>query len=357
MQRWTPSSGLESREWSLGTERSLSPFRERQPAEGRENPPAVEVRFDRALSEQRSSQRPDARPDQAEATPEAAPEQLDVRPGDWTETGLFPAAVAQSAPLPRDTPSNGISLKNLLPTTPTQAAQAQALPSFPVATAPIESPDTLSFVGAATLGTGLSAHGADQTAIGANHSPGPAPVQSAVGHAAPTLPPAPASPTINSSAAALPTPEAPAEGMREISTTSVQIEALRLELNADGRQARLELQPAELGRVAVQLELRAKSVRAVLRVESKHALEALQNQMPELRQAFEARGLSVEHIELHFDPRNAANGGRGQEQPFQPAPRRYSLRVASSRAPLTAPEPRIASNSTLPQGGSIDTFA
>jgi hypothetical protein len=317
-------------------------------------------RFDRALEEQRSGARLEGRRSSAESadTDKALDRpREDVQPEDWTNAAAMVQAPAPPAPPPRPSGHGVAEPEFSAQPAPSASAGPGASPELLPALLPAEGPAAASPLTLAVQGTPAASPGAELQLAGTTPvaSGGPSSANAAPPALA-ALPSAPPPPEIES-AGPIAAPPAAAEPALEGTTSNVQIEALRLELDADGRQARLELEPAELGRVAVQLELRAKSVRAVLRVESKHALEALQNQMPELRQAFEARGLSVAGIELRFEQGTAQGGGRSHEQQQQPTHRRYSLRVAASRSPVTPLGSLPLPNPQLSRAGGVDTLA
>lgn len=360
MQRWTPSQGTESRGWPLGTERSPSPSRERQPTPGSTDKPEAASRFDRALEEQRSSERLEGRRSPVEPTEANRAEEQpreDVQPEDWTNATAMATAPVPPAPPPRHSGSAVTEPEFSAQPAPSASAGSGPPQELLASLLPAEVPTAANSLAAAVPGAPTASLGTEQQPSGptpvASSGTNPASSSPAALAALPSAPP----PTEVEPAGPIAPPPPAAEPALEGTTSNVQIEALRLELDADGRQARLELEPAELGRVAVQLELRAKSVRAVLRVESKHALEALQNQMPELRQAFEARGLSVAGIELRFEQGNAQGGSRSHEQQQPPTPRRYSLRVAASRSPVTPLGSLPLPNSQLSRAGGVDTLA
>jgi hypothetical protein len=78
------------------------------------------------------------------------------------------------------------------------------------------------------------------------------------------------------------------------------------------RRIALELAPAELGRLSIQLALRTGRLAAIVRAESAETLELLQRHEDELQRVLARRGLDVASLrfELGFGPRADARGRR-----------------------------------------------
>ncbi|MBX5442840.1 MAG: flagellar hook-length control protein FliK [Solirubrobacteraceae bacterium] len=84
-------------------------------------------------------------------------------------------------------------------------------------------------------------------------------------------------------------------------------------------RARIVLHPDSLGGIEVRLEHGAGGLRATLHVEHVDALATLQSGLGELRRGLEARGVTVETLDLSLAPghggereeRNGAAGGDG----------------------------------------------
>jgi flagellar hook-length control protein FliK len=359
MQSSAASPGRASSPWTELAERADSNSRQRPAAEPDRGEEPREARFERSLEQQRQAaqgQRQASRRESREG--ERDPERRAEDPSSEQVTAFVqtqalttPEAPRQAEPAPAVIPAAAEALQPAAPsaevrTTPGTPAGlitgAPADSAGPLAQTPGSLPATPGLGGeiVASAPQRGEAGPAAATAAAERVGPGaPLPAQSR-----PEAPPTPAP------AAAQPSAEAPA------SSEPLQLEGLRLEIDPDQRNARLELEPAELGRVSVQLELRAKSVRALLRVESKEALEALRNQLPELRQAFEARGLAVQQLELSFDPRGAASGQRSPDE-APTSPRRQRLRI-SAATPNEPHQPAPLSPTPRPvRPGGIDTLA
>lgn len=88
------------------------------------------------------------------------------------------------------------------------------------------------------------------------------------------------------------------------------LEQVRLFVQPGMRRATLELTPANLGRIDVEISVDRGELAAHLRVDAVDTYEALQRHMPELRASLERAGLDVTQLELSF-------GARGENAPQQ----------------------------------------
>lgn len=84
---------------------------------------------------------------------------------------------------------------------------------------------------------------------------------------------------------------------------------LRLELAVGRHEARLQLEPADLGRIAVRLALERGKLRAEVRAESSDTLAVLQRHVPELRAMLEARGVTAESFDFQLGFQDGRHGG------------------------------------------------
>lgn len=75
---------------------------------------------------------------------------------------------------------------------------------------------------------------------------------------------------------------------------------IRLHLSPLVRRLTLDLEPAELGKISVQLALRAGKVDAIVRAEHERTLELLQVRSAELRALFEQQGIEADSIRLEL---------------------------------------------------------
>ncbi|MBI5432610.1 MAG: flagellar hook-length control protein FliK [Planctomycetes bacterium] len=84
---------------------------------------------------------------------------------------------------------------------------------------------------------------------------------------------------------------------------------LRLELALGRREAHINLEPAELGRISVKLALDRGLLRAEVRAESGDTLAVLQRHVPELRAMLEARGVTPGSFDFQLGFQDGRRGG------------------------------------------------
>jgi len=84
--------------------------------------------------------------------------------------------------------------------------------------------------------------------------------------------------------------------------------AVHVAIRNGGDRVSVHLKPEHLGRVEVVLSREAGGVTAHLRVESAQAHQALTAEVPVLRQALEARGVSLVHVQVDLD--DSSQGGQ-----------------------------------------------
>jgi hypothetical protein len=94
------------------------------------------------------------------------------------------------------------------------------------------------------------------------------------------------------------------------------------------RRLTLDLEPAELGRLSVQLALRAGKVTAIVRGEQPEALALLEQQEPGLLDVLARRGVAADSVrfELGFGGHRSRRGAR----PALPAPAASSVAASST---------------------------
>jgi flagellar hook-length control protein FliK len=97
----------------------------------------------------------------------------------------------------------------------------------------------------------------------------------------------------------------PAPRVHDLERAADILRQVRVSISPEMRQATIQLSPLELGRISIRISLHEGRVSAHVRAERPEALEALQRHMPELRAAFEARGLQAQEFQLSlgFDGR------------------------------------------------------
>jgi hypothetical protein len=156
----------------------------------------------------------------------------------------------------------------------------------------------------------------------------------------------------------------PAEGKVEVASTresapkeppvsperaAAMLRQIRVQLHPGLREALIQLEPRELGRISIKVAVRGEAAHAELRVSKRSALEALERSLPELRAALERAGLGGGELTLQLDL--SERGGREESS----APAR-SFRSG----PVDAPLPRAlvsALQRRVPSSDGVDTYA
>jgi len=113
--------------------------------------------------------------------------------------------------------------------------------------------------------------------------------------------------------------ESPAEPPRAPLDSERAAEVLRqvrLRFSPELRQAVIQLEPRELGRISIKISVARGVVRTELRAESASALEALERHAPELQAALERVGLGGGSFALHlgFEGSSTQHAGDGEQQ-------------------------------------------
>lgn len=92
---------------------------------------------------------------------------------------------------------------------------------------------------------------------------------------------------------------------------------VKLRFSSGLRSATMNLNPAELGKVRIEIKVEAGSIRAQIRVETPEALAALERQLPELKAMFAQDGLELSEFDLGLASQGAfdqdANSNANQE--------------------------------------------
>jgi flagellar hook-length control protein FliK len=130
---------------------------------------------------------------------------------------------------------------------------------------------------------------------------------------------------------------------------------VRLRFSPEMRQAVIQLEPRELGRIAIRISVARGVVRAEMRAENAAALEALERHAPELRAALERVGLGAESFSLQL----GFEGGPQQHDGFGAAardPHGPSTRTPSPERELPAHQMRSLAQRLAASGG-VDTYA
>lgn len=150
--------------------------------------------------------------------------------------------------------------------------------------------------------------------------------------------------------------QAPSTTARPGDTEAVEraqeiLRQIKLHLAPGLRRLTLDLEPAELGRLAIQLTWRPGRVNAVVRAGDPETLRLLQEREGELRAVLAERGIQADSIgfELGFDGREPGRRSPGGS----PAPAARVAALAAAGAPPAAP-PSIP---TIPSETLVDTYA
>jgi flagellar hook-length control protein FliK len=130
---------------------------------------------------------------------------------------------------------------------------------------------------------------------------------------------------------------------------AAMLRQIRVHLHPGLREALIQLEPRELGRISIKVAVRGEAAHAELRVSKRSALEALERSLPELRAALERAGLGGGEVSLQLDL--SARDGREDS----------SFESASGRSrPADAPLPRgllTALQRHVPTSDGVDTYA
>ena len=149
---------------------------------------------------------------------------------------------------------------------------------------------------------------------------------------------------------------APAWSENEIRARDI-LRQMQLQFSPAGRQAVIQLQPAELGRIAFRLTVRGGKIDTEVRVERDATLKDLEHALPELRAVLEREGMAGGNLSLSlgFDQpgggafqADSKSGDDGRARPPTPA------QSTPIRAPTPVPRALAAA---LAAGLSIDTLA
>jgi len=97
-------------------------------------------------------------------------------------------------------------------------------------------------------------------------------------------------------AGATPEPTASAGDTAVLERAEEIVRQIRLHLSSSVRRLTLDLQPAELGRLSVQLALRSGKITAIVRAESEETLELLKEKEGDLLGAFAQRGIRADSL-------------------------------------------------------------
>lgn len=101
----------------------------------------------------------------------------------------------------------------------------------------------------------------------------------------------------------------------EIERAADILRQVRVQITPQLQEARIQLQPVELGRVSIQISFEEGRARTVVRAERRETLAAIETHLPELRASLRQHGIDAQEFQLSlgFEER-----GREGEKPPQP---------------------------------------
>jgi flagellar hook-length control protein FliK len=136
---------------------------------------------------------------------------------------------------------------------------------------------------------------------------------------------------------------------------------LKAQLSPGNREISMQLSPAALGKVSMKLAMREGRMTASMVTETKEALEALENQLPELKAALEAQGFEVVDFKLELGANLGDEPGFHSDQQLA-APREMTGSLAAGLAGQ-APDQRAentasknASSAAASRRGGVDAW-
>lgn len=138
------------------------------------------------------------------------------------------------------------------------------------------------------------------------------------------------------------------------------LDYMKLQLNADATNLEMQLHPASLGTLQIQLASKAGVVTANFIAQNEAVKAALETQMVQLKEQFEEQGIKVESIEVtvqtHEFERNLDEQGRGRDQ--QQTDRKGRSRRVSLSDPIAAEsaeeEDSLAAEVRAAGGSTVD---
>ena len=86
--------------------------------------------------------------------------------------------------------------------------------------------------------------------------------------------------------------------MQDLETVESVLKQFKVAIDPKMDRAVIQLHPAELGRIAVRIEMDRGKLRAVMRADRAETLELLERHAPELRAALESSGVEAESFDF-----------------------------------------------------------
>lgn len=251
----------------------------------------------------------------------------------------------EEAPRVREADALPVEAPLTTPRTPERAPHAPEPAPAPQASA--EAPGSGSAVPAASTGvepaTAPALPSANPAALMAPAASSAAGIEVAPVAAAPsapenaTLPPASVRPG-GAKPLAAPAEVRPESGANPSARAEEIVRQIELHLAPGVKRLTLELAPAELGRISIQLALRAGKIAAIVRGERPEALALLESRAEELGRLFAERGIVADEVRFELGFRS-------------PAPARHDARAFRAPTPVPGPAGRAAGPD------SVDTYA
>lgn len=150
-------------------------------------------------------------------------------------------------------------------------------------------------------------------------------------------------------------PAPPAPSTLDAERSAQILRQVRMRFSPELRQAVIQLEPRELGRIAIRISVTRGIVRAELRAEHQTTLDALERHAPELKAALERAGLSAEAFDLHLGFDGASDGSGHSSTPSHTTA--SGARASEvGEAPLSPAQLRSVGG-RLAAAGGVDTYA
>jgi flagellar hook-length control protein FliK len=111
--------------------------------------------------------------------------------------------------------------------------------------------------------------------------------------------------------------EAPAaRSVEQLEHAADVLRQIRVQITPQMTEARIQLQPLELGRVSIHLSLENGRMKTTVRAEKTETLQAIQTHLPELRAALRQHGIDAREFQLSlgFENRPSRDGERAPSQ-------------------------------------------
>lgn len=172
------------------------------------------------------------------------------------------------------------------------------------------------------------------------------------GHFQPLMPATSSSTQSPDAAALVRLPSGTAVPESQVLNGIIENMAVRIGPLKETNSITIRLQPEELGRLKIELEVNKESVRAHLIAQNQHSHDILERNLPRLREALEQQGLRLDDIQVDIESGHNA-GSRGSFEEHRGSAFRHTAKGAS---PANTPEKTATAATTRPawtmgQGG------